>query len=79
MKRGAVVSEAVKQIALPDVRRTILDDVTFLVHLYVLQISDQSLARSVNSHAVILKQTVDKHPRIPDARIHSRLTHLHPA
>jgi hypothetical protein len=44
VKRGAVIPEAVKQIALPDVRPTILDDVTFLVHLHVLQVSDQSLA-----------------------------------
>lgn len=79
MKRSTIVPEAVHQIALANVRTPVLDDVTILVHLYVLQVSDQPLARSVNSHAVILKQTVDKHPRISYAWIHSRLTHLHPA
>ena len=51
----AVVSPTVQQVSLADVCAAVLQDVTVLVHLHVLQVSDETLAGWTDAYAVILK------------------------
>ncbi len=55
MKTMAVVPPTIQQVSLSDVCAAVLEDVTVLVHLHVLEVSDQSLAGRTDADAVVLK------------------------
>jgi hypothetical protein len=55
MEAMAVVPPTIQQVSLPDVSASVLHDVTVLVHLHVLEVSDETLAGRTDADAVVLK------------------------